>query len=87
MFLFVVCYNNKLLPIWGIRWVCYQVVFSGVYFHHHGQQHAIDMSADIIVNGQMLEEVTSFKWLGASLSSDGICSADSHIRIAQRWPD
>ena len=41
--------------------MCYQAVFSGVYLHDHGQQHAIDMSADITMNGQMLEEVTSFK--------------------------
>ena len=38
--------------------------------------------ADICMNGQKLEEVTSFKYLGATLCKDGICSAEVHIRIA-----
>ena len=33
-------------------------------------------------NGQKLEEVTSFKYLGATLCKDGTCSAEVSIRIA-----
>ena len=33
------------------------------------------------MNGQMLEEVTGLKYLGATLCKDGICSADI-IKIA-----
>ena len=33
------------------------------------------------MNGQMLEEVTGLKYLGATLCKDGICSAEI-IRIA-----
>ena len=36
----------------------------------------------ISMNGQKLEEVTSFKYLGATLCMDGTCSAKIHIRIA-----
>ena len=32
------------------------------------------------MNGQKLEEVTSFKYLGATLYKDGICSAEVHVR-------
>ena len=39
-------------------------------------------SADISMNGQKLEEVTSFKYLGATLCKDGKCSAQICIRIA-----
>ena len=38
--------------------------------------------ADISMNGQRLEEVTSFKDLGATLCKDGTRSAEVHIRIA-----
>ena len=34
------------------------------------------------MNGQKLEKVTSFKYLGATLCKDGACSAEIHIRIA-----
>ena len=34
------------------------------------------------MNGQKLEEVTSFKYLGATLCKDGACSAEVRIRIA-----
>ena len=40
------------------------------------------ISADISMNGQKLEEVTSFKYLGATLCKDGTCSAEVLIRIA-----
>ena len=40
-----------------------------------------NISADISVNGQRLEEVTSFKYLGATLCSDGFCSAEIRITI------
>ena len=40
------------------------------------------ISADISMNGQKLEEVTSFKYLGATLCKDGACSAEVRIRIA-----
>ena len=39
-------------------------------------------SADISVNGQKLEEVTSFRYLGATLCKDAICSTEVRIRIA-----
>ena len=42
----------------------------------------INISADISVNSQMLEEVTSFKYLGVTLCKDGTCSAEVRIRIA-----
>ena len=35
-----------------------------------------NISADISMNGQKLEEVTSFKYLGATLCKDGTCSAE-----------
>ena len=41
-----------------------------------------NISADISMNGQKLEEVTSFKFLGATLCKDGTCSAEVRIRFA-----
>ena len=41
-----------------------------------------NISADISVTGQKLEEVASFKYLGATLCMDGTCSAVVFIRIA-----
>ena len=40
------------------------------------------ISADISRNCKKLQEVTSFKYLGATLYKDGTCSADVRIRIA-----
>ena len=39
-------------------------------------------TANITMNGETLEEVTNFKYLGATLSSDGTCTAEIRIRIA-----
>ena len=41
-----------------------------------------NISADINMNGQRLEEVTSFKYLGGTLWRDGTCTAEVRIRIA-----
>ena len=41
-----------------------------------------NISADMTMNGQKLEEVTSFKYLGATLCEDGTWSAEVRIRIA-----
>ena len=41
-----------------------------------------NISADISMNGKKLEEMTSFKYLGAKLCKDGTCSAEVRIRIA-----
>jgi hypothetical protein len=41
-----------------------------------------DTKADITMNGEKLEEVTNFKYLGATLSKDGTSTAEVHIRIA-----
>ena len=41
-----------------------------------------NIGAYISMNGQKVEEVTSFKYLGATLCKDGTCSAEIHIRIA-----
>ena len=41
-----------------------------------------NFSADITRNGQKLEEMTSFKFLGATLDKADTCSAEIHIRIA-----
>ena len=41
-----------------------------------------NISACICINGQKLEEVTSFKYLGATLCQDGTCSAEVRIRNA-----
>ena len=41
-----------------------------------------NISADISMNGQKLEEVTSFKYLGATPCKDSTCSAEVRIRIA-----
>ena len=41
-----------------------------------------NISADISMNGQNFEEVTSFKYLGATLYKDGTRSAEVRIRIA-----
>ena len=35
-----------------------------------------NISADISMNGQKLEQVTSFKYIGATLCTDGTCSAE-----------
>ena len=43
---------------------------------------ANEISADVSMNGQGLEEVTSFKYLRATLCKDGICSVEISIRIA-----
>ena len=43
---------------------------------------ANNISADIGTNGQMLEEVTSFKYLEATLCKNGIYSTKIRIRIA-----
>ena len=40
-----------------------------------------EISVNITMNGEPLEEVTSFKYLGATLSKDGTCRAQIHIRI------
>ena len=41
-----------------------------------------NISADINMDCQKLEEVTSFTYLGATLCKDGTCSAEVRIRIA-----
>ena len=41
-----------------------------------------NISADISVNSQKLDEVTSFKYFRATLCKDSTCSADARIRIA-----
>ena len=41
-----------------------------------------NVSADISTNSQRLEEVSSFKYLGATLCKDGTSSADVCFRIA-----
>ena len=43
-----------------------------------------NISADICMkmNSQNLEEVASFKYLGATMCKDGTCSAEVHTRIA-----
>ena len=41
-----------------------------------------DIGADISMNGQKIEEVTSFKYLGVTLCKNGTCSAEVRIRIA-----
>ena len=46
-----------------------------------------NISADISMNGQELEEVTSFKYLGAALCKDGTCSAEIRVRIAWAMAD
>ena len=40
-----------------------------------------NISADISMNGQKLEEVTNCKYLGATLWKDGSCSAEIRIRF------
>ena len=41
-----------------------------------------NINADISMDCQKLEEVTSFKYLGVTLCKDGTCSAEVCIRIA-----
>ena len=43
-----------------------------------------NVSADISMNGQKLEEVTSFKYLGGTLCKNGTCSAEFRIGIEQQ---
>ena len=40
-----------------------------------------NISADISMNGRKLEEITSFKTLGAHLSKDGTHSTEIRIRV------
>ena len=40
-----------------------------------------NIRADISMNGETLEEVTSFKYLGITLCKDGTCSAEIRVRI------
>ena len=42
---------------------------------------SMNISADISVTSQKLEQVTSFKYLGATLCKDDTCSAEVRIRI------
>ena len=37
--------------------------------------------ADISMNGQKLEDLTTFKFLGATMCKDGTCSAEVRTRI------
>ena len=41
-----------------------------------------NFTADISMNCWPVEEVTSFKYLGATLCKDGTCSAEIRVRIA-----
>ena len=41
-----------------------------------------NLSADTSINGQKLEEMASFKYLGATLCKDGTCSAKVRTRVA-----
>ncbi|KAH3885725.1 hypothetical protein DPMN_009721 [Dreissena polymorpha] len=50
---------------------------------HHGEQHdAPNTSTDITMNGEKVEEETSFKYLDATLSNDGTSTAEVRISIA-----
>ena len=40
-----------------------------------------NISANITMNGEPLEEVSSFKYLGATLTEDGTCTAEIRMRI------
>ena len=42
-----------------------------------------DIAANITMNEEPLEQVDNFKYLGASLSKDGICTAEVLILIAR----
>ena len=41
-----------------------------------------NISADISITGQKLEEVTSFRYLGATLCKDGTCAEEVRISVA-----
>ena len=41
-----------------------------------------EVSVNVTMNGQPLEEVTGFKYSGATLSQDGNCRAEIRIRMA-----
>ena len=41
-----------------------------------------NINSDVSMNGQRLEKMISFKYLGATLCKDGACSAEVRIRIA-----
>ena len=43
-----------------------------------------NINADINMNGQKLEEVTSFRYLGGTLCKNGTCSAEFRIGIEQQ---
>ena len=43
----------------------------------------MNISADISMNGQKLEEVISFQYLRVTLCKNGTCSAKVRIRISQ----
>ena len=44
-----------------------------------------DISADFSMNSQKLEEVTNFKYVGATLCKDGTSSAEVRIGLHQQW--
>ena len=44
-----------------------------------------NINADIKMNGHKSEEVTSFKYLGATMRKDGTCPAEVRIRMPQQW--
>ncbi|KAH3855785.1 hypothetical protein DPMN_098354 [Dreissena polymorpha] len=50
-----------------------------------------NIRAHITMNGEKQEEVTSFKYLGATLSKDGTSTAElgpnKNCHGDQRWPD
>ncbi|KAH3804941.1 hypothetical protein DPMN_133234 [Dreissena polymorpha] len=48
---------------------------------NHGEQHDQDQCRHHH-NGEKLDEVTSFKYLGATLSRDGTSTAEVRLRIA-----
>ena len=54
--------------------------------NQHGKSkimtNSTNISADISMDSQKLEEVTSFKYLGTTLCKDGTCPAEIRIRFA-----
>ena len=70
-------HTNKLIATVGAYGMEISMVKSKVMVNSTN-----NASVSIIMDGQKLEEVSSFKYLGATMTKDGTCKTEIHIQIA-----